>query len=57
MLPEEQAGVHRYFYEYASGRFGYRPELLEGSLQAFHIQVRPSGEDRKPEFYLPRSNE
>jgi nitrite reductase/ring-hydroxylating ferredoxin subunit len=37
MLPEEQAGNTRYFYELASGKFGYKLELLD-KVQAFHIK-------------------
>ena len=37
MLPEEQAESSRYFYELASARFGYRPELLK-MVQAFHFK-------------------
>jgi len=37
MLPEEQAENSRYFYELASARFGWRPELVE-KVQAFHFK-------------------
>ncbi len=37
MLPEEKAENSRYFYELASARFGWRPELVE-SVQAFHFK-------------------
>lgn len=37
MLPEEQAENSRYFYELASARFGWRPELVE-RVQAFHFK-------------------
>jgi glutamate synthase domain-containing protein 2/nitrite reductase/ring-hydroxylating ferredoxin subunit len=37
MLPEEQAENGRYFYELASARFGWSPELLE-RVQAFHLK-------------------
>ncbi len=37
MLPEEQAENSRYFYELASARFGWRPEIL-GQVQAFHLK-------------------
>ena len=37
MLPEEQAANSRYFYEYASARFGYKEELLK-RVQAFHFK-------------------
>jgi len=37
MLPEEQAENSRYFYELASARFGWRPELAE-QVQAFHFK-------------------
>ncbi len=37
MLPEEQAENSRYFYELASGRFGWTPELAE-KVQAFHFK-------------------
>ncbi len=37
MLPEEQSANGRYFYELASARFGYRPELLQ-RVQAFHFK-------------------
>ena len=37
MLPEEKAENSRYFYELASARFGWRPELVEG-VQAFHFK-------------------
>ena len=38
MLPEEQQANSRYFYELASARFGYRPELLE-RVQSFHFKT------------------
>ena len=37
MLPEEQAENRRYFYELASGRFGFSWEKLE-QVQAFHFK-------------------
>ncbi|MEC9071059.1 MAG: glutamate synthase-related protein, partial [Myxococcota bacterium] len=37
MLPEEQAECERYFYELASGRFGFSMDLLE-RVQAFHFK-------------------
>lgn len=37
MLPEEQASNSRYFYELASGRFGWSPEVL-AKVQAFHFK-------------------
>lgn len=37
MLPEEHAESSRYFYELASGRFGWSWELLAG-VQAFHFK-------------------
>ncbi|MDP5220646.1 glutamate synthase-related protein [Ruegeria sp. 2205SS24-7] len=37
MLPEEQAENSRYFYELASAKFGWRPELVE-HVQAFHFK-------------------
>ena len=37
MLPEEQAANSRYFYELASGRFGFAMEKLSG-VQAFHFK-------------------
>ena len=37
MLPEEQAENSRYFYELASGRFGFAWEKLD-SVQAFHFK-------------------
>lgn len=37
MLPEEQTENSRYFYELASARFGWRPELVE-RVQAFHFK-------------------
>lgn len=37
MLPEEQQENSRYFYEYASGRFGYKESLLS-RVQAFHFK-------------------
>lgn len=37
MLPEERAENSRYFYELASARFGWKPELVE-QVQAFHFK-------------------
>ena len=37
MLPEEQAENQRYFYELASGRFGWAPEKVK-VVQAFHFK-------------------
>jgi methylamine---glutamate N-methyltransferase subunit C len=37
MLPEEQEANGRYFYELASGRFGWTPEHLR-RVQAFHLK-------------------
>ena len=37
MLPEEQAACSRYFYELASGRFGYSMDKVE-RCQAFHFK-------------------
>lgn len=37
MLHEEQESNSRYFYEYASGEFGYKEELLK-KVQAFHFK-------------------
>lgn len=37
MLAEEQAENARYFYELASARFGWRPELVD-KVQAFHFK-------------------
>jgi len=37
MLPEEQAANQRYFYELASGRFGFSWDKLE-KVQAFHFK-------------------
>lgn len=37
MLPEEQAENSRYFYELASAKFGWRPELV-AQVQAFHFK-------------------
>ncbi len=37
MLPEEQAENSRYFYELASGRFGWSPARLM-AVQAFHLK-------------------
>ncbi len=37
MLAEEQAANSRYFYEYASARFGWDPALVE-QVQAFHFK-------------------
>ena len=38
MLPEEQQENSRYFYELASARFGWRPEVLD-LVQAFHFKL------------------
>jgi glutamate synthase domain-containing protein 2 len=37
MLPEEQAENSRYFYELASARFGWNPDVLK-KVQAFHFK-------------------
>ncbi len=37
MLAEEQSESSRYFYEMASARFGWKPELVE-RVQAFHFK-------------------
>lgn len=37
MLPEEQAANSRYFYEFASGQFGYSESQL-AKVQAFHFK-------------------
>ena len=37
MLPEEQAANSRYFYELASARFGWTPDVL-AKVQAFHFK-------------------
>ena len=37
MLPEEQAENGRYFYELASAKFGWQPDLVE-RVQAFHFK-------------------
>lgn len=37
MMPEEQAANSRYFYELASARFGWTPEIAE-KVQAFHFK-------------------
>ncbi len=37
MLPEEQAENSRYFYELASARFGWQPDLV-ARVQAFHFK-------------------
>lgn len=37
MLPEEKAENSRYFYELASARFGWQPELVK-TVQAFHFK-------------------
>lgn len=37
MLPDEQEANCRYFYEYASAKFGYHEKLLE-RVQAFHFK-------------------
>jgi glutamate synthase domain-containing protein 2/nitrite reductase/ring-hydroxylating ferredoxin subunit len=44
MLPEEQRENSRYFYELASGRFGWsldkvRPDHPDGGVQAFHFKL------------------
>ena len=38
MLPEEQSANARYFYEYATGKFGWDIDLVEG-VQAFHFKA------------------
>jgi glutamate synthase domain-containing protein 2/nitrite reductase/ring-hydroxylating ferredoxin subunit len=38
MLPEEQAANSRYFYEYATGTFGWDIDLVE-DVQAFHFKA------------------
>jgi glutamate synthase domain-containing protein 2/nitrite reductase/ring-hydroxylating ferredoxin subunit len=38
MLPEERAANSRYFYEYATGTFGWDVELVE-RVQAFHFKA------------------
>jgi glutamate synthase domain-containing protein 2 len=38
MLPEEQANNTRYFYEYATGKFGWNFDLVE-DVQAFHFKA------------------
>ncbi|MEF8773792.1 MAG: glutamate synthase-related protein [Halobacteriales archaeon] len=38
MLPEEQAANSRYFYEYATGTFGWDIDLVE-RVQAFHFKA------------------
>jgi glutamate synthase domain-containing protein 2/nitrite reductase/ring-hydroxylating ferredoxin subunit len=38
MLPEEQEANSRYFYEYATGRFGWDIDLVE-RVQAFHFKA------------------
>ncbi|EIJ36449.1 glutamate synthase-related protein [Thiothrix nivea] len=38
MLPEEQQANSRYFYEYASGRFGFNMDKLK-RCQAFHFKL------------------
>ncbi len=38
MLPEEQAENSRYFYEYASGKFGFSWDKLD-LVQAFHFKL------------------
>ena len=45
MLPEGQAENSRYFYELASGRFGFSFEKL-AKVQALPFQGRPSRQDR-----------
>ena len=37
MLPEEKAENSRYFYELASARFGWRPDIVD-DVQAFHFK-------------------
>ena len=37
MLPEEQSENSRYFYEFASGGFGWREDILD-EVQAFHLK-------------------
>ncbi|RLL50511.1 glutamate synthase [Mariprofundus sp. EBB-1] len=37
MLPEEQQANSRYFYEFASAKFGFQEELLK-NVQAFHFK-------------------
>ena len=42
MLPEEQSACTRYLYELASGRFGWREDLLDPSankVQAVHLKL------------------
>jgi len=38
MLPEEKAENSKYFYEYASGKFGFEWDLLK-DVQAFHFKL------------------
>ncbi|MFC6873409.1 glutamate synthase-related protein [Halobellus marinus] len=38
MLPEEQTANSRYFYEYATGKFGWELDLVE-RVQAFHFKA------------------
>ena len=38
MLPEEQAANSKYFYELASGRFGYSADKI-AQCQAFHLNA------------------
>src|SRR4051795_12228391 len=38
MLPEEQSANSRYFYELASARFGWTPDVLR-KVQAFHLKL------------------
>ncbi|MFP4625658.1 MAG: glutamate synthase-related protein [Natronomonas sp.] len=38
MLPEEQEANSRYFYEYATGKFGWDIDLV-GDVQAFHFKA------------------
>lgn len=38
MLPEEQEANSRYFYEYATGKFGWDIDLVE-QVQAFHFKA------------------
>ncbi len=42
MLPEEQAANNRYFYELASGRFGFSMEKIK-RCQAFHFKGDQGG--------------
>jgi glutamate synthase domain-containing protein 2 len=45
MLPEEQEACSRYFYELASGRFGFDWEKLEQG-SGIPLQGRPGRQDR-----------